>query len=142
MLEASSIEEDEGESEGAFGEGFGSWTGWTFLERREEDFAMIWKLFCEGGGEEFGNGSVNRSVVKNQPWPNAAFRFGWTQLKYDLFVSVFHVILQSSQILFQGWVIPLNLGTLGANQKKCYSQSPGFLDLLVSCLFDVESTTR
>ena len=40
MFEASSIEEDEGESEGDFGEGFGSWTGWTFLERRV-DFAMI-----------------------------------------------------------------------------------------------------
>ena len=41
MFEASSIEEDEGESEGAFGEGFGSWMGWTFLERREEDLAMF-----------------------------------------------------------------------------------------------------
>ena len=48
MFEAPSMEEDEGEGEGAFGEGgFGSGTGWTFLERREEDFAMIWKLFSE-----------------------------------------------------------------------------------------------
>lgn len=56
MFEASSIDEseNEGEGEGGFDKGFGSWTGWAFLARREEDFAMIWNLFLEGLGRYNG----------------------------------------------------------------------------------------
>lgn len=63
--------------------------GLNILRTTGRRFCHVLKIVLWRVAESDGNGSVNRSVVKNQPWPNAAFWFGWTQLKYDLFVFVF-----------------------------------------------------